>query len=54
MNINVLSVKRKRIEKALFNIFVLGKNDYFNINMTYILKNNDYLYVYINFFNFFK
>ena len=38
MNINVLNVKRKRIEKALFNVFALKKNDYFNVNITYISK----------------
>ena len=27
ISINVLNVKRKRIEKALFNVFVLKKND---------------------------
>ena len=38
ININVLNVKRKRIEKALFNAFALKKNDYFNVNITYISK----------------
>ena len=38
ININILNVKRKRIEKALFNVFVSEKNDYFNVNITYILK----------------
>ena len=51
MNINILNVKRKRIEKALFNIFALKKDDYFNVNMTYVLKKNDYLHIYITFLN---
>ena len=51
MSINVLNVKRKRIEKALFNVFVLKKNNYFNVNITYTLKKNDYLYIYITFLN---
>ena len=51
VNINVLNIKRKRIEKALFNIFVSEKNDYFNVNMTYISKKNDYFHIYIIFLN---
>ena len=35
-NINALNVKRKRIKKTLFNVFVLKENDYLNINITYI------------------
>ena len=38
ININVLNVKRKRIEKALFNVFASEKNDYFNVNIMYIFK----------------
>ena len=38
MNINILNVKRKRIEKALFNAFVSKKDDYLNVNITYISK----------------
>ena len=37
-NINVLNVKYKRIEKALFNVFILKKNNYLNVNITYISK----------------
>ena len=47
MNIDILSVKRKRIEKALFNVFVLEENDYLNVNITYIFKKKrlfSYLY----------
>ena len=51
MNINVLNIKRKRIEKALFNVFVSKKNDYFNVNITYASKKNDYFYIYITFLN---
>ena len=51
MNINVLNVKHKRIKKALFNVFVSKKNDYFNINMTYAPKENDCLYIYMTFLN---
>ena len=50
-NINILNIKRKRIEEALFNVFILKKNDYFNINITYILKKNNYFYTYIIFLN---
>ena len=48
-NIDILNVKRKRIEKALFNVFALRKNDYFNVNITYVSKKNDYFYIYITF-----
>ena len=51
MSINILNVKHKRIEKALFNAFASRKNNYFNVNMTYILKENDYFYIYIAFLN---
>ena len=51
ININILNVKRKRIEKALFNVFVSEKNDYLNVNITYVLKKNDYLHIYITFLN---
>ena len=51
MSINVLNVKRKRIEKALFNVFASKKNDYFNVNITYISKKNDYLHIHITFLN---
>ena len=51
MNINILNVKRKRIEKALFNAFVSKKDDYLNVNITYISKKNDYLYIYMIFLN---
>ena len=47
MNINILNVKRKRIKKTLFNVFVLKENDYLNVNITYILKKKrlfSYLY----------
>ena len=50
-NINVLNVKCKRIEKTLFNVFVLKKNDYFNINITYASKKDDYFHIYITFLN---
>ena len=51
MNINVLNVKRKRIEKALFNVFASGENDYLNVNITYILEKNDYLHIHMTFLN---
>ena len=51
ININVLNVKHKRIKKALFNASVSKKNDYFNVNITYISKKNDYLHIYITFLN---
>ena len=51
MNINVLNVKRKRIEKASFNASAPKENDYLNVNITYIPKKNDYFYVYITFLN---
>ena len=38
ININVLNIKRKRIEKALFNVSALKKNNYINVNITYISK----------------
>ena len=38
ISINVLSVKCKRIEKALFNVFALKKNNYLNINIMYTSK----------------
>ena len=46
MNINVLNIKRKRIEKMLFNIFISKKNNYFNVNITYISKKRLFLYLY--------
>ena len=51
MSTNISSVKRKRIKKALFNVFALEENDYFNVNMTYTLKKNDYFHIYITFLN---
>ena len=51
MSINISNVKRKRIEKALFNVFVSEKNNYFNVIITYALRKNDYLYTYITFLN---
>ena len=51
MNIDMLNIKRKRIEEVLFNVFVSKKNNYFNVNITYILKKNDYLHIYITFLN---
>ena len=51
MNINVLNVKYKRIEKALFNVFALRENNYINVNMMYISKKDDYLYIYVTFLN---
>ena len=51
ININILNVERKRIEKALFNVFASGENNYFNINITYALKKNDYFYIHITFLN---
>ena len=51
MSINVLNIKRKRIEKTLFNVFVLKENDYLNVNITYALKKNDYFYIHITFLN---
>ena len=50
-NIDILSVKRKRIEEALFNIFVLRENNYLNVDIAYNLKKNDYFYIYITFLN---
>ena len=38
ININILNVKCKRIEKALFNVFASKKNNYFNVNITYTLE----------------
>ena len=38
MSINALNVKRKRIKKVLFNIFISKKNDYLNVNIIYALK----------------
>ena len=38
LNINALNVKRKRIEKASFNASASKKDDYFNVNITYISK----------------
>ena len=46
-NINVLNVKRKRIEETLFNVFISEKNNYLNVNITYISKKKrlfSYLY----------
>ena len=51
MNINALSVKRKRIKKTLFNAFASKKNNYFNVNITYISEKDDYLYIYVIFLN---
>ena len=51
MSINILNIKYERIKKALFNVFASKKNDYFNVNITYILKKNDYLYIHITFLN---
>ena len=51
VNINILNVKRKRIEKASFNVFVSKKNDYFKVNITYISKKYDYFEIYIIFLN---
>ena len=51
MSINVSNVKRKRIEKALFNDSVSGKNNYFNVNITYTSKKNDYFHIYMIFLN---
>ena len=51
MNIDVLNIKRKCIEKTLFNVSVSKKNYYFNVNITYILKKKDYLHIYITFLN---
>ena len=51
ININVLNVKYKRIEKALFNASASKENNYFNVNTTYILKKNDYFHIYITFLN---
>ena len=39
--------KRKRIKKTLFNIFILKKNDYFNINIIFINKLNFNKYIFI-------
>ena len=50
-SINVLNVKRKHIEKASFNVFISKKNNYFNVNITYIPKKNDYLHIYMIFLN---
>ena len=50
-SINVSNVKRKCIEKALFNASALKENDYFNINMTYVSKKNDYFHIYMTFLN---
>ena len=46
-SINILNVKCKRIKETLFNVFVSKKNDYFNVNIMYILKKKrlfSYLY----------
>ena len=51
MNINVLNVKRKRIEEALFNAFVSEENNYLNVNIMYISEKNDYFYIYMTFLN---
>ena len=32
-----------------FNVFVLEKNDYLNVNITYTSKKDDYLYIHITF-----
>ena len=36
--------KRKRVKKALFNIFALEKNNYFNINYIFIKELNFNIY----------
>ena len=46
-NIDVLNVKRKCIEKALFNVFALEKNDYLNVNITYISKKKTIIFIFI-------
>ena len=51
MSINILNIKYKRIKKALFNASVSKKNNYLNVNITYISKKNDYLYTHITFLN---
>ena len=51
MSIDILNVKRKRIEKALFNASVSGENNYLNVNIIYTSKKNDYLHIHMTFLN---
>ena len=50
-DIDVSNVKRKRIEKALSNVSTPGEDNYFNINMAYAPKKDDYLHIHIIFLN---
>ena len=51
MSIDALNIKRKRIEKALFNVSALGKDDYLNVNITYVSKKDDYFHIHMTFLN---
>ena len=37
--------KYKRVEKILFNVFILKKNNYFNINIMFINELNFNIYI---------
>ena len=44
--LNVNASKKRYLTPSLQK-----KNDYFNVNITYISKKNNYLYIYITFLN---